>query len=268
MSNGGVVSPDLSLVLACYNSAHFLEESVAEIRRVLGRSRLSYELVFVDDASRDDTAQAIERLIAGRADCQFLRHRTNTGRGRAVSDGMRLARGRVVGFVDVDLATPAHYIPIFVHIVLDGADLATGLRVYALSLPIVHRWILSRAYSWLVRWSLGQSFRDTETGCKFFRREILPPLLDETESPGWFWDTEVMVRAALHGYRIVEVPTAFVRRPELGSTVRLFRDSLDYAVNLWRFRQRIPRLPRGQGALAAIASEPRLRYPRPTENAG
>ncbi|MHB1005353.1 MAG: glycosyltransferase [Chloroflexota bacterium] len=227
---------DLSLVLPCYNSARFLEESVAAIHLALDRSPLTYEIIFVDDASRDLTASLIERLVAGRPECRFLRHVHNTGRGRAVTDGMRLARGRVVGFVDVDLATPAHYIPLLTHAVLDGADVVTGLRVYKISFDILHRWVLSRGYNRLVRWVLGQSFRDSETGCKFFRAERLVPILDEIENEGWFWDTEIMVRSALHGYTIEELPTVFIRRPELGSTVRLLSDTLDYAIHLVRFR--------------------------------
>ncbi len=245
----------LSLVLPCYNSARFLAESVVAVRRALERASLTYELIFVDDASRDDTAAVIRELIAGREDCRLVVHAENTGRGRAVMDGMRLARGQVVGFVDVDLATPAHYIPLLVSaILLDGADVATGRRIYSLSFDILHRWILSRGYNRLMRLLLGQRFKDSETGCKFFRAEALWPLLDEVESVGWFWDTEIMVRAALRGYRIVEVPTVFIRRPELGSTVRLLRDTVDYAWQLWRFRSVVARLRAERGS-AEFAGE-------------
>ncbi len=239
-------SLDLSLILPCYNSARFLAESVVSIRSALDRTPLRYELIFVDDASRDDTVAVIQQLVRGRADCRFVAHTKNTGRGRAVMDGMRLGQGRVVGFVDVDLATPAHYIPLLAYaVLLDGVDVATGLRVHNLSFDILHRWLLSRGYNRLVRLLLGQDFKDSETGCKFFRAEALWPLLDEVESTGWFWDTEIMVRAAARGYRIVELPTVFVRRPELGSTVRLLRDTLDYAWHLWRFRPVVARLREG-----------------------
>ncbi|MHB1134555.1 MAG: glycosyltransferase [Chloroflexota bacterium] len=233
---------DLSLVLPCYNSAHFLAESAACVRQALRRSGLSYEIIFVDDASRDNTVGVIEQLLAGEDDARSLFHPRNTGRGRAVMDGMRLARGRVVGFADVDLATPAHYFPLLAHAIFDGADVATALRVYKLSLPILHRWFLSRGYNRLVRKVLGQSFYDSETGCKFFSWEALQPLLAETGNSGWFWDTEIMVRATCHGYRIEEVPTVFVRRPELGSTVHLLRDTVDYFVQLLKFRPVVARL--------------------------
>lgn len=251
---GGREAVDLSLILPCYNSANFLAESVAQVRRALKRGGLTYELVFVDDASRDGTVDVIERLIAGEEDCRFVHHQKNTGRGRAVMDGMRVARGRAIGFTDVDLATPAHYIPILAHAVLDGADVATALRVYKLSAPILHRWFLSRGYNHLVRWLLGQSVRDSETGCKFFRRESLLPLLDETEASGWFWDTEIMVRAGCRGYRMVEIPTAFVRRPELGSTVSLVRDTFEYLVRLLRFRPVAARLHAEQAARERAAT--------------
>jgi glycosyltransferase involved in cell wall biosynthesis len=247
-------APDVSVVIPVYNSARFLADSVESIRKVLGGSTLSYELILVDDASKDDSVATIEKIMAGQTDCTFVPHLHNTGRGRAVMDGMRAARGRCVGFVDADLSTPAHYIPILTSAILDdGADVATGLRVYAISWRIVHRWILSRGYNVLVRYVLRQSFRDSETGCKFFRREKLRPLLDETESQGWFWDTEIMVRSAMRGYRIVEVPTVFIRRPELGSTVRLVSDTIDYARHLWRFRRTVAQL-RHEREKAALAS--------------
>ena len=118
----------------------------------------------------------------------------------------------------------------------------------SLSFDILHRWVLSRGYNRLVRWALGQSFRDSETGCKFFLAEKLAPILDEIENEGWFWDTEIMVRSALRGYTIEELPTVFIRRPELGSTVRLLSDTLDYAIHLWRFRDTIARMRAAEAA--------------------
>ncbi|HET8645920.1 MAG TPA: hypothetical protein VFO85_10545, partial [Vicinamibacteria bacterium] len=69
--------------------------------------------------------------------------------------------------------------------------------------------------------------------------ETLLPLLDEIEDPGWFWDTECMVRALRRGLRIVEVPGAYIRRGDKASTVRGLRDSARYFVQLLSFRRRL-----------------------------
>jgi hypothetical protein len=92
-----------------------------------------------------------------------------------------------------------------------------------------------------VRTLLGASVQDTESGFKFFRREALLPVLDRIRDPGWFWDTEFMVRAARRGLRIEEIPGAFVRRRDKKSTVRGLRDSLRYFAKLLAFRRELRR---------------------------
>ena len=87
---------DLSLVIACYNEEYELADSVRQVVEILESARWSWELIFVDDASRDRTRELIDRLIAQYPDKNFRRlfHDHNTGRGRTVTDGFRLARGR------------------------------------------------------------------------------------------------------------------------------------------------------------------------------
>ena len=80
---------------------------------------------------------------------------------------------------------------------------------------------------------------DTETGYKFFRRDALLPLLDGIDDGGWSWDTEFMAHAHRHGLRVVEIPGAYVRRPEKRSTVHGVRDSLRYFRQLIRFRLKL-----------------------------
>ena len=105
----------------------------------------------------------------------------------------------------------------------------------------IDRYLMSRGYSFLVRKLLGVSFLDTETGYKFFRRAALLPVLDKIQDPGWFWDTEFMVRAGRHGLRVVEIPGAYVRRWDKASTVRGLRDSVAYFRKLLAFRRALGR---------------------------
>jgi len=163
-------------------------------------------------------------------------HERNRGRGATVTDGFRAARGAITGYIDVDLEVHSRYIPSLVHAIERGADVATLRRIYAFQVRSLDRYAMSRGYSFLVRRLLDVDFADTETGYKFFGRERVLPLLDEIRDPGWFWDTEFMVRAARRGLRIVEIPGAYIRRGDKTSTVRGLRDSLRYFRQLLRFR--------------------------------
>src|SRR5262249_44653735 len=131
----------------------------------------------------------------------------------------------------------SRYIPSLVRAVERGADVAVLRRIYAFQLGSLDRYVMSRGYSFLVRKMLGVTLLDTETGYKFFRREILLPVIDAIEDRRWFWDTEFMVRAARRGLRIEEIPGAYIRRTDKRSTVRGIRDSIDYFGRLVRFRR-------------------------------
>jgi glycosyltransferase involved in cell wall biosynthesis len=238
-----LAEPTLSLVLACYNEAEHLRESFREILDVLLNLGRPFEVIFVDDKSRDETPKILREIAAAHPglDLRLILHEQNRGRGATVTDGFRAARGEITGFLDVDLEVHARYIPSLVRAIEKGADVATVQRIYALQLGSLDRYFMSRGYSWLVRKLLGVGLRDTETGYKFFRRERLMPVLDAIEDPGWFWDTEFMVRAERHGLRIAEIPGAYVRRSDKTSTVRGLRDSARYFGKLVTFRSRLRR---------------------------
>jgi len=232
---------DLSLVIPCYNEAPHLLHSVDALLEVLEGTRLDYELVFVDDVSKDETRAVLAELCATRPRCRAILHETNKGRGGAFKTGYRATTGVVTGFLDIDLEVAAHYVPPLVERVRShGVDVATGHRHYLMSQThAVHRIVLSRAYRLLLRLSLGCGVRDTETGCKFFKRSTASEVVLGSDSDGWFWDTEVMVRAALADLRIEERPVLFLRRWDKKSTVRLWHDIRAYLVELHRFRRKI-----------------------------
>jgi glycosyltransferase involved in cell wall biosynthesis len=236
-------APHVSLVLACYNEAEHLRASFAEIRETLEQAGWPFEVLFVDDGSRDGTREILKEIVADhpRLDLRVILHEANRGRGATVTDGFRAARGEIAGYLDVDLEVHCRYVPSLVRAIEGGADVATVRRIYALQLLSLDRYFMSRGYSFLVRHLLGVAYRDTETGFKFFRRARVLPFLDEIGDGGWFWDTEFMVRAARRGLRVVEIPGAYIRRGDKTSTVRGLRDSARYFLALVRFRRRLRR---------------------------
>jgi glycosyltransferase involved in cell wall biosynthesis len=230
-------------VLACYNEAPVLLQSFAEIRETLQSLHAPWEVLFVDDTSRDGTREMLSDLLARHADgsVRTIFHERNLGRGATVSDGFREARGEFVGYLDLDLEVHCRYIPALLGALQKGADVATIRRIYAFQPASLDRYLMSRGYSFLVRKLLGTRLHDTETGYKFFRRESLLPLLEQIRDPGWFWDTEIMIRAERRGLRIVEIPGAYVRRYDKISSVSGVRDSIAYLGRLLRFRRELRR---------------------------
>ncbi len=234
--------------------------SVSRIRAVLDRSGFFYELIFVDDASRDGTQELITSMthVSPKANprgrgaltpgvSRSLFHTRNLGRGRTVADGIRAAKGTVVGYMDIDCEVDPVYMPKMVSMILARkADVVIGKRLYRTSPKAIVREILSRGYQWLSDKMIGTGGLDTETGYKFFSRKKILPVLAKAKHPGWFWDTEIMVYAKRAGLMIVEEPVLFLRRFDKQSSVNIFRDTIEYVIQLWRFSQLLksPRSPK------------------------
>jgi glycosyltransferase involved in cell wall biosynthesis len=237
---------DLSLVIACYNDGPILERNIDETLRLLDRERIATELIIVDDCSEDDTPAAVERVMQAQRHrrCVSVRHPTNLGRGRTVADGIGLATAPLVGFLDIDLEVHARYIPHCLSALADGYDVATGLRQFGFSWRSADRFVMSRGYRLLMQTALDVPLQDSETGFKFFRRDAILPILAQTRDPGWFWDTEIMVRAYMAGLRISEVPVVFERRWERPSTVKPIQDSVRHLLKLSAFRRELRGLRR------------------------
>jgi len=232
---------DVSVVIACYRDAGHLEKSVSEVVAILDCLHWSYELVFVEDCSPDNSAEVIRKILHENPDkpMRAFFHPQNTGRGATVTDGIFLSRGRIVGFLDIDLEVHARYLPSFILAVEQGAEVVLARRIYKLAWYLLHRAFLSRGYVNLQRLLLGTDIEDTEAGYKFFNREKILPVLARVHDKHWFWDTEIVLRAQQAGCRIESIPVLFLRRYDKASTVRIVRDSFYYFIALWRFRREL-----------------------------
>jgi glycosyltransferase involved in cell wall biosynthesis len=210
---------DFSLIIPCYNEGEMLERNVREIYELLNLTKLNYEIIFIDDKSKDNTLTVIQRIIENSPNMKLRSYERNIRRGRSVSDGIKAARGKVIGFIDIDLEVSCAYIPYFIAMVNKGFHVAVGRRIYKFSIRSIDRWLASKGYNWLVRKLLKVSLRDTEAGYKFFNREKILPILERIKEPHWFWDTEIMVESYYQGLRITEIPVLFVRSFERKSSI-------------------------------------------------
>ncbi len=234
---------DLSLVLACYNEEPVFKQSLTKIIHTLKLAPFSFEIIFIDDRSSDQTPLLIAAACRQYAFCRAIFHQVNQGRGKTVSDGIKIARGKVVGYIDIDLDVSPVYVPEAVAAILENkADVVIANRVYRSAWGALPREIMSRGYRFLADQLLGTGGLDTEAGYKFFKRRKIMPVLALARHPHWFWDTEITVLAQRKRLRILVIPVLFLRRSDKKSSVKVFQDTLDYFVSLWQFRRRLKHL--------------------------
>lgn len=228
---------DFSLVIACYNDAPHLRANVTLLNQYLSNTNWRYEFIFVEDASRDNSAEVVRQCVSDLnalgVPNQAIFHKQNVGRGGTVSEGIMAAAGKIVGFIDIDLEHKMDgLVPMYELIQRGAADVLVGSRVIANPWAKPLRVVTSLTYRALIRRFIKLPVGDTEAGFKLFRRDAIIPVLSRTQNKAWFWDTEVLHRAHLAGLTLAEHPILFVENRTKKSTVRLLPDTLAYIAAL------------------------------------
>jgi glycosyltransferase involved in cell wall biosynthesis len=195
------VTPDLSLVFPVFdeeeNIGPLLDSAVALGRR-LGRR---FEIVVVDDGSRDESAGRIAAAKALHPEIRAVHHAANRGYGAALRSGLREARGALVFFSDADLQFDLDEVErLLAH--TGSFDIVAGYRA-----PRRDPWgrhALAWGWGTLVNALFALGVRDIDCAFKLFRREVLDAI--PIASLGAFINTEILVRARAAGFRIRQVP--------------------------------------------------------------
>ncbi len=262
----GVTCPDLSLVLPVFNAADFVERTLAEAAEFLGRGRLSWEIVAVDDGSTDGTAACLAAQPAENLTIVSLPE--NLGKFGALKAGMRASRGKCRIFTDADLPFDLDAVPYMARLVIDrGFHIVTGDRTLVGSDYRPHvsrrRDTASVAFSFLVRMLVTGGLFDTQCGLKAFRSDVADALFPLLGENGFAGDVELLYLALKYNLEIKRVPVRLRRSGP--TTVHLGLDSLPMLARIASLRRawnsgryRSPALERiaGQAYWTAAIEEP------------
>lgn len=227
-----------SLVVPCYNEEEHLVKSFPLVVSVLKRLKKSFEIIIIDDCSKDSTVSIIEQCIIDNPslNIRFVKHKENIGRGGTVSEGIRIARGEIVGFIDIDLEISPNYIPTFLEdFEKNSIDVVVGKRAYSFSIRYIHRFITSKLYAALISYALKLPVHDPEAGYKFFSRKKILPVISKAKNTGWFFDTEIIALSNIARLKISEIDVIFERNLKKTSTVNLLKDSIVHLRSLFFF---------------------------------
>jgi glycosyltransferase involved in cell wall biosynthesis len=215
-----------------YNEGANITSNVEQTRGVL-QLLGSSEIILVNDGSSDNSGEEIARLAEKFPDDIISLQLPRSGKGEALRRGTQQARGEFVVFIDADLDLPPEQILFFIAIQrVKKADAVIGSKMHpdsTVDYPLRRR-IYSVGYFWLVKFLFGLPVRDTQTGLKLVRRELLIKALDRTESSGFTLDLELLVRLVQLGAVMVEAPVVVQHSFKfggigLGTVWQIFRDT-------------------------------------------
>lgn len=202
-------APALSLVVPVYNEELVLERSLATLRAYAESLGIPFELVCVDDGSRDRSAAILAEHAARDPRLRVERHTVNKGKGAAVRTGMLAARGARVVFLDADLSTPLEQMPALLR-ALETHDVALGNR--RMSGAAIRRrqpWVrqtLGKGFTLLTRLLLASHVSDFTCGFKGFRRDAAQRIFSRSTLDGWAFDAELVAIAHAQALSIAQVP--------------------------------------------------------------
>jgi len=232
----------LSILMPAYNEAGSIAENVRETVRTMQALGIDFEIVVIDDGSRDGThAVASEALLTWPERVRVVRCTRNEGKGNALICGACYSKGDYVAFLDADMDLHPEQLASFFDIMRDRrADAVIGSKFHPNSkvdYPVQRR-IYSFFYYMLVRALFGLPVRDTQTGIKLFKREVLERVMPRILVKRFAFDLELLANVHHFGYRVVEAPVT-VNFQRVRSRLRLptvFNVFLDTLAIFYRMR--------------------------------
>ena len=226
---------ELSFVVPAYNEEESIETALGTLDGVVKDKRLPYEIVVVDDGSRDKTLSRAIKYASRNGHVKVLSYTQNEGKGYAVRTGFLQTKGDVVVFadsdMDIDLSTISKYVD-----ALEHGDIVVATKWHPdsrVDMPLIRR-ILSHGFNVLVRILTGANLKDTQVGLKVMKKSAFANIFPRLCVKRYAFDVELLAVASLYGLRIVQMPTQLRIRGafRLKEIFKMFQDLLGIAYRL------------------------------------
>lgn len=199
----------VSFVVPIYNEEESVSKNLSECVRAIQEMKLSFEIIAVNDGSKDNTFIEVLKAAAMHPEIVPVTYLTNVGKGNALKYGAKWARGSMVIFMDADLEIHPRHAKSFINVMREtGADVVIGSKRHAgskVDYPTKRRF-LSWGYNILIRSMFGLKITDTQPGFKLFKKEALETELPKTMTKRYAFDLDLLVNADQDGFKIVEAP--------------------------------------------------------------
>ena len=206
-----MLTKELSVFLPCYDEAQNLPKTVKNVLTNLKRVAEKYELIIVNDGSKDDTRPVAEELAAKDKNIRIVNHPINRGYGAAFKSGLYAAKYAWISFIDADGQFDFSEIDQFITTQHQtAADLVIGY--YRKRQVPFFRKLNSFAWQMVVFLLFGLRVRDIDCGFKLISKKVVDTIPKLESERGAFISSEFLIKAKKKGYRIVEIPVTHYPR--------------------------------------------------------
>ena len=233
----------LSVIIPAYNEEKRLPKTLREVDAYLKKQNYSYEILVINDGSRDGTAAAVERLQGEIKTLRLVDNKPNHGKGYVVRQGMIQAKGEYRVFMDADNATAIDHVermwPEFdkgSQVIIGSRDMKGAVRTVR---QVWWRERLGDIFNLIVQVMSGLwGIWDTQCGFKGFTRKAAEDIFSKATINRWAFDPEILVIAKRAGYTIKEIPVTWVNDPHsqvrFGGMVNMIIEVVQIRLNLFK----------------------------------
>lgn len=229
----------LSVIIPAYNEAERIGKTLDSVNSYLQNLPYAYEIIVVDDGSKDTTAAVVREHAIHIPNIKLLQFKKNRGKGWAVREGMLYGNGRYRLFMDADGSTDIAHWEHARAALEDGADVVIGSRHVPgakIEVPQApHREVLGQVFRMMVRMVFGMPIFDTQNGFKAFGAEAAERIFRRQSVSGWAFDVEILSIARRLDYAVREIPISWIDDRRSRMTMRAMPKML---TDLLRIRMR------------------------------
>jgi len=214
-----------------------LPRCLDEFARYVSKAEHDIEVVIAEDGSTDRTLEIANEFARKYRFVKIVSSKVRLGKGGGILNGIESSTGDIVLYMDVDMAVTPDQIPRLVNEILKGADVAIGSRVHPYSIvhkPPFHRVFLGRLFNLLVRFMFRLGYFDTQVGFKAFKRKTLLDVLRQTNTDGFAFDVDVLLKSEIMGYKVKEVPITWTHGR--GSKISPIKNAYEMFFDLLRIK--------------------------------
>ncbi len=206
--------PKISLILPVYNECYNLKENFPKIYSYLKKFG-NFEIIIAEDGSVDCTKRVAERY-SRLNNVILISKKERMGKGGAIKNGFKIARGQIIGFIDIDLAVPLKHIDEAISLIKSGKKFVIASRYIkgANADRNKKRLFMSIMFNLLIRVLFNTKVKDHQCGFKFIDRDLAKKLAKIVKDNSWFFDAEMIIRAERLGIMPYEMPVEWHERRE------------------------------------------------------
>ena len=229
----------LSVIIPAYNEARRLPKTLEKIDEYLRKQTYDYEIIVVNDGSKDGTAPVVKNLMPKVKNLRLIDNEENHGKGYVARQGMLTASGEYRVFTDADNSTSIDQVEKMWPELKKGYDIVIGSRdIEGATLdppqPFLRNVILGKGFKLFRKIMIGLwKIEDTQCGFKGFTKVVTEKIFPKCKIDRFAFDPEILVIANKFGYKIKEIPIHWKNDPE--SKVK-FKSIIKMAIDLIKIR--------------------------------